>query len=76
MLLFTKNAVSCNNGDLARAYEEDNTVNKIIYFDNKRKQTEREVLTIMRSSEIGYKMKYSTNSNWDLLIDKKIQPSK
>lgn len=35
MLLFTKNAVSSNNGDLARAYEEDNTVNKIIYFDNK-----------------------------------------
>lgn len=35
MLLFTKNADSCNNGDLARAYEEDNTVNKIIYFDNK-----------------------------------------
>lgn len=35
MLLFTKNAVSCtcNNGDLARAYEEDYTVNKIIYFD-------------------------------------------
>lgn len=33
MLLFTKNAVSCNNGDLARAYEEDNTVNKIIYID-------------------------------------------
>lgn len=35
MLLFTKNVVSCNNGDLARAYEEDNTVNKTIYFDNK-----------------------------------------
>lgn len=30
---FTKNAVLCNIRDLARAYEEDNIVNKIIYFN-------------------------------------------
>lgn len=27
-----KTTVSCNNGDLARAYEEDKTVNKIIFL--------------------------------------------
>lgn len=29
MLLFTKNADSCNNGDLARAYYFDNKGNKL-----------------------------------------------
>lgn len=33
---FTKTAVLCNIGDLAKAYEEDKTVNSVIYFDNKR----------------------------------------
>lgn len=27
-----KTTVPCNNGDLARAYEEDKTVNKIIFL--------------------------------------------
>lgn len=30
-----QNTVLCNTGILARAYKEDTTVNKIIYFDNK-----------------------------------------
>lgn len=36
IFFLTKTVVLCNIGDLVMAYGEDNTVNNVIYFDNRR----------------------------------------